>query len=87
MEEHVGDEVLNTVYCEGFWNSEQRKITLLPTTWNIWFINVMKPVQTTVESKPLDLIMWFDGLIKMTLDNVIKAKEEDSELPGSCPVS
>lgn len=47
----------------------------------------MKPVQTTVGSKPLDLIMWFDGLIKVTLYNVMKAKEEDSELPGSHPVS
>lgn len=84
MEEHsvIKCWILSIVKTFGTVNGG--KITFLPTTWNIWFINLTKPVQTTVESKPLDLIIWFDGLIKVTLPNVIKAKEMVRALDCLC---
>lgn len=78
--------MLTTGYCEEIWNGDWRKITLLPTTQNIWFINLTKPVQPTVESKPLDLIIWFDGLIKVTLYNVIKTEEIERTLAACVPL-
>lgn len=60
---------------------------MLPTAQNIWFINLTKPAQPTVEWKPLDLIISFDGLIKVTLYNVIKPEEIERTLAARIPFS